>query len=611
MALAWAACMSLQSQSLTPLNAPFTQGQPMQFAYTGGTGSPLDWVGIYQAGQVPGQVGSTVWQYVPTPSGQVEFAGTLPAGVYDAHLFCCDIYDIIAGHTNFTIGGSVLRSRLDYYKLTDSIKVSAFSSNIGDEVRIYHASDFANGQLLANAVPLAVQPTNNTGQATYGFAPMPSVGSYVALMVSNGQVAANDPFEVRPVPVLPSVITRIGTGSCGNQAAAQPTLQNILNHDIDLFLYTGDNLYIDTYDPNVLRSAYEYFITNRTEYQQVRSKVPVLATWDDHDYGCCDEDKDYPHKVLSQQIFLDFFEEPANSPRRTQEGIYTSYSIGPEGQRLQIIVLDTRYHLDDKRPNNGCGINDYCPWDSPADTFRTMLGAAQWAWLKTALEQPADLRLVVSSVGFSPSYHGFEQWREFPHERRKFQELVKATGAEHLFFVSGDMHYSEVSKLNDDPGLYPLYDFTSSGVNQTWPPEANQNRVPGMAYEFVNTGLVEIDWAGQTVSFSSFDAADNLRFMHTVGFGEMEFGVNSATDISKHNQLKIKQVPTPGHGSASLFFDEKISGELVLLDQFGRQVKLTELLQTDAVELAGLLPGIYVAQLRSSKGMAIARVLVQ
>jgi alkaline phosphatase D len=601
------------AQTITPLNAPFTQGQAMQFAYSGGTGSPLDWIGIYKTGQIPGNVPSTVWQYVPTASGQVQFGGTLTPGYYDIHLFCCDGYDKLASFNNFLVAGQVLASRLKFYKDTDSIQIKSFGANIGDEVRIYHAADFSNGNILPGAVPLAVKTVasvNANLESSLKFAPLPVVGEFVGTIFSGSQINGHDPFEVMPAPVMPPVVTRIGLGSCGYQNSPQPTLENILTHDIDFFLYLGDNLYIDTYDENVLRSEYENFITKRTEYQQVRSSVPVLATWDDHDYGCCDEDADYPLKAESQQIFLDFFEEPANSPRRTQEGIYTSYTIGDAGQKLQVIILDTRYFEDDKRPNNGCGINDYCPWDLPSDSFRTILGPAQWAWLKTVLEEPADLRLVASSVQFSSSYHGFESWRLFPHERKKFQELVKETGAEHLFFVTGDMHYSEVSRLDDDPGMYPIYDFTSSGISQSWPPESNQNRVPGKVYGQPNTGLVEIDWAGKTVSFSAVDVANSVRYQHTVPFEEMEFGT-SGLDGQAQPPTFFKQVPSPGMGSATLVFDEKTTGHLELFDIMGRQVRFVEVEQSDTVDLPNLFPGVYIARFSGKLGISAAKILVE
>jgi hypothetical protein len=44
-----------------------------------------------------------------------------------------------------------------------------------------------------------------------------------------------------------------------------------------------------------------------------------------------------------QQVFLDFFGVPQNSPRRKQKGVYHSEIFGPEGKAVQIILLDTRY----------------------------------------------------------------------------------------------------------------------------------------------------------------------------------------------------------------------------------------------------------------------------
>ncbi len=606
---------SAPGQSLTPINAPFIQGQPVRFSYSGGTGSPTDWIGIYKTGQVPGSTPSTVWQYIPASAGQVEFEGNLAPGYYDAHLFCCDGYNILASFTNFLIAGEALRSRLSFYKATDSLRFTSFGSIVGDLVGIYHAADFSNGNLLPNAVPVAeksITSVDINNESTLTFSPLPVSGAFVGVLSGSGHtIKGFDLFEVRPSPVMPPVITRFGLGSCGQQTAPQPALENLLQHNIDFFLYLGDNLYIDTYDAGVMRNAYENFITGREEYQQVRSTVPVLAIWDDHDYGCCDEDGDYPLKAVSQQIFLDFFEEPADSPRRTQEGIYTAYTFGDEGQRLQVILLDTRYFEDDKRPNNGCGINDYCPWDSASDAHRTILGDTQWAWLKTRLEEPADLRIVASSVQFSSSYHGFESWRLFPHQRKKFQELIRETGAEHLFFVSGDMHYSEVSRLDDDPDLYPIYDFTSSSINSSWPPEGNQNRVPGKVYGNDNSGLIDIDWQEKTVRFTCLDASNAVRYEHTVTFDEMEFDLTPASEAAETPQPVFLQAPSPGKGAATLIFEKETSGELFLFDLTGRIRRKLRIEHSGALEISNLPAGIYMAEFRGASTIAVLKILVQ
>lgn len=59
-------------------------------------------------------------------------------------------------------------------------------------------------------------------------------------------------------------------------------------------------------------------------YIKLTENIPVLATWDDHDYGRNDAGRDYPLREASQNIFLDFFNEPTDSTRRKHPGIYTS-----------------------------------------------------------------------------------------------------------------------------------------------------------------------------------------------------------------------------------------------------------------------------------------------
>jgi len=54
----------------------------------------------------------------------------------------------------------------------------------------------------------------------------------------------------------------------------------------------------------------------------------VMGTWDDHDYGADDSGVHYKPREASKEIFLDFFDEPSGSERRSREGIYTSAMLG-------------------------------------------------------------------------------------------------------------------------------------------------------------------------------------------------------------------------------------------------------------------------------------------
>ena len=41
----------------------------------------------------------------------------------------------------------------------------------------------------------------------------------------------------------------------------------------------------------------------------------IIGTWDDHDYGLNDAGKEYDGKDFSQQLMLDFLDEPSDSLR--------------------------------------------------------------------------------------------------------------------------------------------------------------------------------------------------------------------------------------------------------------------------------------------------------
>lgn len=74
----------------------YMPGEEIVFTYNSPEYTDTDWIGIYAPGDVPGDVGSTDWQYIPAASGQAAFAGTLGEGRWIAHLLCCDGYDIYA-----------------------------------------------------------------------------------------------------------------------------------------------------------------------------------------------------------------------------------------------------------------------------------------------------------------------------------------------------------------------------------------------------------------------------------------------------------------------------------------------------------------------------------
>src|SRR5215204_4216200 len=149
-----------------------------------------------------------------------------------------------------------------------------------------------------------------------------------------------------------SLVSKIAFGSCAHEIEPQPVLDLVVKHKPDLFVYLGDNIYGDTKDMKVLQAKYDSPAA-KAEFQRLRKNVKLFATWDDHDYGWNDSGKYYPFKKESKEIFLKFFDEPANSDRRKHEGIYTSYLFEGNGKKVQLILLDNRTFRNNLRIYRG------------------------------------------------------------------------------------------------------------------------------------------------------------------------------------------------------------------------------------------------------------------
>ncbi len=324
------------------------------------------------------------------------------------------------------------------------------------------------------------------------------------------------------------LVSRIAFGSCGHEDKAQPILDIAATHRPDLFVFLGDNIYGDTKDMQVLRDKYAQ-LAAKPEFQRLKKSTRLLATWDDHDYGWNDSGRHYPFKQESKEIFLDFWEEPADSPRRQHEGIYTSYLFDVQGRRLQVILLDNRTFRDDLRTYRG-----ELHWDDryfyPLDyyphetTDSTLLGETQWQWLEAELRKPADLRIIGTGTQFGISFNGYEAWANFPHERQRMLQLIKKTRAGGVMFISGDVHYGEISVLRED-GLYPIYDVTASGITSTWHfATPNENRIEGPIMEN-HFGLISVDWGipDPIIKMEIFDIRNNQRVEHSVPLSMISF----------------------------------------------------------------------------------------
>jgi alkaline phosphatase D len=315
-----------------------------------------------------------------------------------------------------------------------------------------------------------------------------------------------------PNPALApaTTLTRIAFGSCNHQSAPQHMWAQIAAQNPQLFLMIGDNVYGDNgWDADAglesLRKSYA-LQASHPEFTGFRARYPMMAMWDDHDFGLNDAGASFPMRRWGEELFETFW--GSSDAVRSRPGVYESTITGPEGKRVQVILLDTRFFRSDlkrmewsrERPPLGVYLPD-------ADPAKTMLGADQWAWLEQELAKPADLRILVSSVQVITDAHQFEGWTNFPSERAKLYDLLAGREDSGLVMLSGDRHAAGIYKAEHKGET--LWELTSSSLNlafgndndRSTAREPDASRV-GKFFSVENYGLIDIDWQAKALTMT-------------------------------------------------------------------------------------------------------------
>ena len=316
-------------------------------------------------------------------------------------------------------------------------------------------------------------------------------------------------------PALPAddqVLTRILVASCFDEEKEDSaTMRSVAAEAADLFLMIGDNVYGDRNGPayvnnqpelDELRESFRD-LAAREDFRLVREKFPMMVAWDDHDYGANDAGREFPFRRLAERIHERFW-GLENEDVGAWPGTYYARSFGSEGKRVQIIMLDTRFFRSPLTPTdewNKKGKERYIPSNDPD---QDMLGNDQWTWLENRLQDPADLRLIVSSIQVLPTdAHGWEAWSRLPKEQERLYRLVRETEANGVVFVSGDRHTAFLYR--DEAALpYPAYEITASSMNvsfATTTTEMDRAQI-GEGYPPENYGAINIDWENGTVNLA-------------------------------------------------------------------------------------------------------------
>jgi alkaline phosphatase D len=306
--------------------------------------------------------------------------------------------------------------------------------------------------------------------------------------------------------------SRIAFGSCNNAYAPNELWDDIFLAKPEAWIWGGDIVYADSDDFGTIEKHYHRQLENQ-EYKRLTDSTKILATWDDHDYGMNDGGITFSAKAKSQEAFLNFLKVGQSDSRRDQEGVYYSEQIQTEGHTVEVILLDTRYFRSDLTKGT-----EGRRYDPNYDEAATMLGDTQWVWLSHRLTtSTADLILLVSSIQFLSSEHGYEKWQNFPHERERLISLLKQIDRP-LMVLSGDRHISEWSVLKTEDK--EIIDFTSSGLTHSYENfsgETNELR-KGEVVSVPSYGLLDIDWKNKVVTGRMIGNGNTVLQEHSFKF---------------------------------------------------------------------------------------------
>lgn len=247
--------------------------------------------------------------------------------------------------------------------------------------------------------------------------------------------------------------------------------------DADLMLWLGDNVYLREVDFGSL-SGYGHryrHMREVPEMQALLTSCPHIAVWDDHDFGPNDCDGSWIHSDWAQTAFESYWINPSFGLPGASEGIATQYRFND----IDFFLLDNRTF----RVNHDV-----------TTLPRQILGQEQMDWLIASLKKSrAPFKLVAIGGQMLSDAAIYENFAQFPEERKVLLDRIEAEGIKGVVFITGDRHNTELSALQLPNGRW-LYDLTASPLTSSaydHTDEPNSLRVPGTMVGVRNYATLE------------------------------------------------------------------------------------------------------------------------
>lgn len=221
----------------------------------------------------------------------------------------------------------------------------------------------------------------------------------------------------------------------------------------ELMLWLGDNVYLREADYGSEAGIWARWRHDRAHPALVQflATTSQLAIWDDHDFGPNDSDGSYPLKAASLAAFTAYWANPAWGMPGTP-GIFTAFRRGD----VAFFLLDNRFHRSNRL------------LETTETDHKGQLGREQLDWLKNALLYAdasfgwrSTFKVIAMGGQFLHDTPG-EGYRQFEAERRELLDFIARHQIGGVIFLSGDRHFSMISRQPREEGLLPLWEVTCS-----------------------------------------------------------------------------------------------------------------------------------------------------
>lgn len=272
---------------------------------------------------------------------------------------------------------------------------------------------------------------------------------------------------------------------------------HVLQQKPDFIFAIGDNVYADVEDGKYHGDAtpellWRRYVQTRTNLLVFRAKnlIPMIALWDDHDYGQNDGDRRYSQQKSSLQIFKSFFPQDVPSDQYFGgPGAASAFAYGEQrfyfldgrsfrspNKDPQICVSKKDKKQCEKKPRKDRG-RDRMASREPETHF----GKEQEQWLNRMLDQGgSDVAWLITGDQWFGAYSPFESFESNqPNDFKRFMARLKDQGAR-VAFISGDRHASEITKVDKSVLGFETYEIVSSPIHaKVYPSNWNDFPNPG------------------------------------------------------------------------------------------------------------------------------------